>query len=78
MTKDNIIKCAGLCDVVGGKLWYVVASPLDLKAVLIGGVWHFYTKKECAKYIREWYKGESKKIALNQLKACKGRAFINM
>lgn len=57
----------GLCDVWGGKMWFCVTPDGQDRN-------HFWTKKECEKYIRSTFQGNDKKHLLSTLKARKGRA----
>lgn len=54
----------GLCDVVGGRMWFV--STTD-------GTAYFWTKSECKQYIKDTF-GKGSEL-LKQLAAQKGRAF---
>lgn len=66
--KDGICY-AGLCDVFGGKMWYVDDHG--------NATWH-WTQKEAEKHIRAAYKSEPpmRRALLQQLKNCNGRAYI--
>jgi len=63
------IAYVGLCDVWGGKMWFCV-SPEKTECS------HFWTKKECEKYIRDNFSGSDKKYLLNKLRERKGRAVL--
>lgn len=60
---------AGLIDVFGGKLWYVYDNTIKQS-------WHFWTKREAEKKVRELYAGDAelRNAILNQLMQSHGRA----
>lgn len=60
---------AGLCDVVGGKLWHVYDDKEKQ-------TYYFSTKRETEKKVRELYDDnkELRNAILNQLNRAKGRS----
>ena len=63
------IAYAGLCDVVGGKMWFCITSENDFSKMV------FWRKKECIEYVRNTFPKDSARHLLNQLYAEKRRAF---
>lgn len=61
------ITYVGLCDVVGGRMWYCV-SPGKKEGA------YFWRKKECEKFVRGSFSGSDRKYLLSKLRECKGRA----
>lgn len=62
------IAYTGLCDVVGGKMWFCVSPEMESQ--------YFWRKKECEKYIRDNFSGSDKKYLLGKLRERQGRAVL--
>lgn len=58
---------AGLCDVIGGKMWFCITPKKEIK--------YFLYKRDCLQYIGVAYKEEKDRDTLSgQVYASKGRS----
>ena len=69
MDFKKCIAYVGLCDVVGGRMWFCV-SPGNRETE------YFWTKKECEKFVRDSFSGRDRKYLLAKLRECKGKAML--
>ena len=63
------ISYVGLCDVVGGRMWFCV-SPVKNETE------YFWTKKECEKFVRDSFSGSDRKYLLSKLREFKGKTML--
>lgn len=65
------IAYAGICNVVGGWMWFCITSENDFSKML------FWRKNECIEYVRNTFPKDSARHLLNQLYAETRRAFCH-